>query len=360
MAPSYFHPLTVASVEPIADDAIGITLAIPAALRETFAHRAGQYVAVRRLIAGREERRTYSIVTTPGNPLLKVGVRVQPNGRMSKDLRDSLRCGDVLEVSAPTGRFHTLIDPLRERSYVAFAAGSGITPVLSLAADILAREPSSRFTLIYGNRSMSRTMFLEDTLAIKNRYLHRFAVFFVMSREPQHSELLNGRIDGAKVQELARRIPELAAADEYFVCGPDSMALELRTAIKEINADAPIRCERFAAGGVRPAKAPDTVPRAPARELLATIGVTLDGRRRTFVMAPEDVSVLDSAERAGLQLPFSCRSGICATCRVRIIQGKATMMHNIALAPWELEAGFLLCCQARPTTPTLELSYDEK
>jgi ring-1,2-phenylacetyl-CoA epoxidase subunit PaaE len=356
-----FYPLTVASIEKVAEDAVCISLLVPPTLKEVFAFHAGQYVPLRRTIDGREERRTYSIVTAPGGTVLKLGVRVQPNGRMSGELAGSLRAGESLEVGSPTGRFRTHIDPVRAFSYVAFAAGSGITPVLSLAADVLARESASRFTLIYGNRSMSRTMFLEETLALKNRYLGRFAVHFVMSREPQHTAVLNGRIDGDKVRELARRVDGIATADEYFVCGPGSMAEEVRTAIKDINGNAPVRCERFAtaASPVRPAAGAMAAAAAP-QELLATVSVTMDGRRRTFPMALGDVSVLDAAERAGLELPFSCRSGICATCRVRVVAGKVDMMHNIALAPWELEAGFILCCQARPTTGMLELSYDEK
>jgi ring-1,2-phenylacetyl-CoA epoxidase subunit PaaE len=356
-----FYPLTVASIERVAEDAVCISLLVPPALKEVFAFHAGQYVPLRRIIDGREERRTYSIVTAPGGSVLKLGVRVQPNGRMSGELAGSLRAGESLEVGSPTGRFRTHIDPTRAFSYVAFAAGSGITPVLSLAADVLAREPASRFTLIYGNRSMSRTMFLEETLALKNRYLGRFVVHFVMSREPQHTAALNGRIDGAKVRELARQVDGIATADEYFVCGPGSMAEEVRAAVKDINGNAPVRCERFA-GAASPARqsARAVATAAPAQELLATVSVTMDGRRRTFPMAPGDASVLDAAERAGLELPFSCRSGICATCRVRVVAGKVDMMHNIALAPWELDAGFILCCQARPTTGMLELSYDEK
>jgi len=203
-------------------------------------------------------------------------------------------------------------------------------------------------------------MFLEETLALKNRHLDRFAVHFVMSREPQQSKLLNGRIDAAKVRELAQQIRELATADEYFVCGPGSMVEELRTVLKDINGGAPVRFERFATAGAPTAATEAVVVAASARELLATVSVTMDGRRRTFPMAPEDTSVLDAAERAGLDLPFSCRSGICATCRVRVVEGHVVMAHNIALADWELAAGFVLCCQSRPTTAALELSYDEK
>lgn len=365
-----FHPLKVTAVDRAAEDAVCVTLAIPPALRQRFHYEAGQYVTVRRMIDGREERRTYSIVTPPGSSALRLGVREQQGGRMSRDLATRVRPGDMLDVGTPIGRFRTGVDPARTRSYVAFAAGSGITPVLSIATDILAREPNSRFTLIYGNRSMARTMFLEDTLALKNRYLGRFSVHFVMSREPQHTELLNGHIDAAKIQELARQFVEISSADEYFVCGPGHMVDQVREAVKVLNPDAPVRFERFTATPPRPGAPGDsdstpkpyaaTAIKAPAPKILSTISIVMDGRRRSFPMLATDASVLEAGEHAGLELPFSCRSGICATCRARTVGGQAVMAHNIALEPWEVEAGFILCCQARPTTATLELTYDDK
>jgi ring-1,2-phenylacetyl-CoA epoxidase subunit PaaE len=361
MAGLSFHALKVIGVERAAEDATCVTVEIPQALRENFAHHAGQYVTVRRTINDCDERRTYSIVTPPGGSALKLGIRMQAGGRMSGDLAANLRPGDLLEVGTPMGRFRTSIDPERRFSYVAFAAGSGITPILSLAADILAREPRSRFTLIYGNRSISRTMFLEETLALKNRYIDRLSLHFVMSREPQQTDLLNGRIDGKKVAELAHQLTEISSADEYLICGPGDMVDEVRNAVKALNGNAPIRFERFATANSRPLEILIKQDGAPTpQEVLATITVTMDGRRRSFPMSPGDPSVLDAAERAGLELPFSCRSGICATCRTRITAGAAIMAHNIALEPWEIEAGFVLCCQARPTTPTLEISYDQK
>ncbi|MGO9947659.1 MAG: 2Fe-2S iron-sulfur cluster-binding protein [Steroidobacteraceae bacterium] len=355
-----FHALKVASVERIAEDAVCATLEVPPSLRDTFAFHAGQYVTVRRKIGDREERRTYSIVTAPGATTLKLGVRVQTGGRMSGEIATQLRAGDLLDVGTPMGRFRTSISPERELAYVAFAAGSGITPVLSLAADILAKEPRSRFTLIYGNRSVSRTMFLEQTLALKNRYIDRFSMHFVMSREPQQSQLLNGRIDGEKVRELARHIAEIAAADEYLICGPGGMVDDIRDAVQALNPSAAIRYERFTNGSAPLPSILDKAAPPPEQKVVAMITVVMDGRRRTFPMAPDDPSVLCAGERAGLELPFSCRSGICATCRAKIIAGHAVMTHNIALEPWETDLGFVLCCQARPTGETLELSYDEK
>jgi ring-1,2-phenylacetyl-CoA epoxidase subunit PaaE len=361
-----FHPLEVTAVDRIAEDAVCVRLALPEALRGHFKHDAGQYVTLRRVIDGREERRTYSIVTPPGAAELRIGVREQTGGRMSREIATRLAPGEPLEVGTPMGRFRTTVDASRIRSYVAFAAGSGITPVLSLAADILAREPASRFTLIYGNRSMSRTMFLEDTLALKNRHLGRFSVYFVMSREPQQAPLLNGRIDAARVEALAAQFADIARADEYFVCGPGDMVDAVRGAIERLNPGAPVRFERFAAQRQAAAGTSSQAARSvaaaelPPGEVLAQISVVMDGRRRSFPMAPTDASVLAAAERAGLDLPFSCRAGICATCRTKLKSGRAVMAHNIALEPWEVAAGFILCCQARPLTASLELTYDEK
>src|SRR6202022_1110293 len=277
-----FHPLKVTAVERVADDAACVTVDIPSALRDAFAFHAGQYVTVRRMIEGREERRTYSIVTAPGSGVLKLGIRLQPGGRRSGELASKLRPGELLDVGTPMGRFRTPVSAARQHVYVAFAAGSGITPVLSLATDILAREPRSRFTLIYGNRSISRTMFLEETLALKNRYIERFAVHFVMSREPHQTGWLNGRIDGPKIRELARHMAEMSSADEYLICGPGDMVDEVRTAIKTLNGNAAIRFERFAAGTPSPVEnvAKERAAAPVAQAVLATISVVMDGRRR--------------------------------------------------------------------------------
>lgn len=361
-----FHTLKVVAVEPAAEDAVCVSLALPPAERAAFEFRAGQYLTVRRSIQGHLEQRTYSIVNPPGGGLLRLGVRVHPQGRMSRELAQRLHPGDELEVGTPLGRFVSAADPARRRSYVAVAAGSGITPVLSLAAHLLEREAGSRFLLLYGNRSSARTMFLEEVLALKNRYLGRFSVLFIMSREPQDAALLNGRIDRAKVEALAAQLPEIACADEYFLCGPAGMIESVQGALKGLNPAATVRIERFSAGGNPESMRPPVDARSaeqPAGQVeqpQVEVGILMDGRRRQFMMSSQDASVLAAAERAGLRLPFSCRSGICATCRAKITAGEAVMAHNIALEPWEIEAGFVLCCQARPTTPALELSYDDK
>ena len=355
-----FQRLPILSREVAADDAICLTLGIPAAFRSDYQFKPGQHVALRAMLDGKEVRRTYSIIDGTARDRLRLGVRVQGPGGLSHFLANSIEVGDSIEALGPTGRFIHPPTTATARAYVAFAAGSGITPVLSIGTAVLEQEPDSRFLLVYGNRTMARTMFLEDVLALKNRFLERFAVHFVMSREPQDNEIYNGRLDGAKVAELAQVLFDPATVDEVFVCGPGDMVNSIREALRALGTTAPVHFERFTttaalATAAAQARGPDTAVTAGA-----AITVIQDGRRRVFTMLPTDASVLDAAGRAGLDLPFSCRAGVCSTCRARVVNGSATMTHNVALEDWEIDAGFILCCQARPTSRELELSYDEK
>ncbi len=356
-----FHPLVVSGRSAVADDAAALRLTVPPALAANFRFQAGQHVAIRCRIDGREERRTYSIVNPEGADAITIGVRVQKDGRMSQYLAREAKPGSTLEVMTPNGSFHAEDAP-GPRAFAAFAAGSGITPVLSIAATMLARDPGNRFQLWYGNTGRARAMFLEDVLALKDRYLARFSVAFVMSREPQDVEWLNGRIDAGKLRTFAGQDLEVAAIDEFFVCGPGTMGEDLPRALVELGARGRIHVEYFTnsaaaqpsprAGLTTPA---DVTPRAQE----ADVTVVMDGRRRRFGMAREGEAILDAAERAGLDLPFSCRAGVCSTCRARLVSGSAEMEHNAALEDWEVEAGYILCCQARPTSASLEISYDE-
>ncbi|HET8690639.1 MAG TPA: 2Fe-2S iron-sulfur cluster-binding protein [Steroidobacteraceae bacterium] len=355
-----FHPLAVAARTDVADDAIALTLAVPPALRDAFRFRAGQHVAIRREIGGQEERRTYSIVNPEGDDALKIGIRVQKGGRMSEDLARRVRPGDVLDVLTPNGSFHAEAGAAGPRSLVAFASGSGITPVLSIAATALAAHPGNRVQLWYGNTDRGRAMFLEEVMALKDRHLDRFSVAFVMSREPQEVDWLNGRIDAAKLEAFTKAGLDLSAVDEFFVCGPGTMGDELPAALAALGARGRIHVERFApaAAAPRPAetRAAAVAAKAPGE---SEITVVMDGRRRRFAMATGGDVILDAAQAAGIDLPFSCRAGVCSTCRARLVSGTAEMETNMALEEWEVEAGYILCCQARPTSAALEISYDE-
>jgi ring-1,2-phenylacetyl-CoA epoxidase subunit PaaE len=354
-----FHPLVISERRAIADDAVAITFALPPALRDEYRYRAGQHLALRARIDGREERRTYSIVNPEGAPALTIGVRVHEAGRMSRHLARELTVGDAIDVLTPNGSFVSQ-PPGRPRLCAAFAAGSGITPVLSIAATVLEQEPASRFQLYFGNTSTARTMFLEDVQALKDRFLPRFSVCFVMSREPQDVDLFNGRIDAARVADFAKHGLAATDVDEFFICGPGTMAEEVQSALATLGVAGRVHVEHFvaAAGGYAVASSrPERS--APAEQAgAASITVIMDGRKRRFTMKPEEL-ILDAAGRAGLDLPFSCRAGVCSTCRAKLISGSATMEHNVALEDWEVEAGYILCCQAHPTSPALEISYDE-
>jgi ring-1,2-phenylacetyl-CoA epoxidase subunit PaaE len=358
-----FHPLAVADRAAVAEDAIALTLAVPPPLAGEFRFRAGQHVAIRCVVDGREERRTYSIVSPEGSASLTIGVRLPPDGRVSGHFARHAQPGATLEVMPPGGSFHAA-DRAGPGRYAAFASGSGITPVLSIAASALARDPGTRFQLWYGNTGTSRTMFLEEVMALKDRYLARFSVAFVMSREPQDVEWLNGRIDAAKIREFARHDLDVPGTDEFFVCGPGSMGETVSAVLAELGARGRIHVEHFApvaaqAAGVTGSRlaAPQAPSRAPGADTEVT--VVMDGRRRQFTMPRDGEVILDAAGRAGLDLPFSCRAGVCSTCRARLVSGSAEMEHNVALEDWEVEAGYILCCQARPTSAAIEISYDE-
>ena len=354
-----FHPLVVASRAPVADDAIALTFAVPSMLRDAFRFRAGQHVALRCVIGGLEERRTYSIVNPEGSESLTIGVRVQPGGRMSEHLARHAQPGEAIEVMTPNGSF-LLEDSAAPRRYAAFAAGSGITPVLSIAATALARHRGNRFQLWYGNTGTARTMFLEEVMALKDRNLARFSAVFVMSREPQDIDWLNGRIDAEKLRRFARHDLEVPEVDEFFVCGPGTMGEEVSGALAGLGARGRIHVEHFTPVAGAPAVQPRPSERAAAAdEATAEVSVVMDGRRRRFTMPRDSEAILDGAERAGLDLPFSCRAGVCSTCRAKLVTGSAEMAHNVALEDWEVDAGYILCCQARPTSDALEISYDE-
>jgi ring-1,2-phenylacetyl-CoA epoxidase subunit PaaE len=360
-----FHPLKVLQVAPDAEDAVSVSLEVPAELRAEYAGNPGQHVVVRIEIDGEETRRTYSLVNSPGEWPLRIVPRVHAAGRMSSYLSEQLRAGETLDVLPPNGSF-TPRAFSSDATYVAFAAGCGITPVLSIARALLARG-ARRLLVFYGNTGSARTMCLEELLALKDRYLGSLALHFVMSREPQEVELYNGRIDAARVRDFAARLFEPRDVSEYFVCGPGDMIEQVTTALRELNVDpARIHSEHFTTATTEPrppATAPaasESVPVLPAASGLAEVTILMDGRRRSFSMKMDDETVLDAAARAGIELPFSCRAGVCSTCRTKVVSGAVQMAQNYALEDWELEQGYVLACQSQVTTPTLELDYDEK
>ncbi|HVW70200.1 MAG TPA: 2Fe-2S iron-sulfur cluster-binding protein [Steroidobacteraceae bacterium] len=366
-----FHSLRVAEIHPDAEDAVGISLDVPPELRAEYRGLPGQHIVVRAKTNGQENRRTYSVVSAPGESPLRIVTRVHPSGRVSRYLAEQLNAGDRLDVLPPNGSFTPRVTGTKG-TYVAFAAGCGITPVLAIVRSLLEAHDGNRVTVFYGNVSTGRAMCLEELLALKDRYLERLSLHFVMSREPQEVELYNGRIDGERVRQFAQSLFDPAAVTEYFVCGPGSMIEEVTGALRGLGVGADhIHGEHFtvatasaAEGGAEtvaiiPSSPPPAVGSGPAPDM-AEVTVLMDGRRRSFTMRMNDETVLDAAANAGLELPFSCRAGVCSTCRTKVVRGKVEMAQNYALEEWEVEQGYVLACQSRVKTPTLELDYDEK
>jgi ring-1,2-phenylacetyl-CoA epoxidase subunit PaaE len=370
-SPAVFHPLHVAAIDPVTEDSVTITFHVPEALADDYDFTAGQHVVVRTGRAGDEQRRSYSICSPAGSGVLRIGVKRLRGGAFSERALMMLRPGDVLEVMTPSGRFGPRLDPARRRHYGCVAAGSGITPILSIVATALALEPRSSVTLVYGNRTQRSVMFLEELADLKDTYPDRFSLVHVLSREPQAAELFSGRIDGARMRRLLESVVSPDIVDEWFLCGPQQMVVDLRALL--LGEGVPRHClhaELFhvESGASRPAGGRTRV--VPGRDRVdgrdgaaghpagARVSVTLAGRSSSMVLAPDGPTVLDGVLAVRADAPFACRGGVCGTCRAKVVAGSAEMDTNWALEPEEVQRGYVLTCQSRPTSPTLVLDYD--
>jgi ring-1,2-phenylacetyl-CoA epoxidase subunit PaaE len=350
-----FHALTVADVRRETAEAVSIAFEVPPHLAEAFRFIPGQYLTLRTKLDGEEARRSYSICSGLDDGELRVAIKRLDCGAFSCFANDALRPGDRVDVMPPMGRFTLEPDPQAARTYLALAAGSGITPVLAIVKSVLAREKSSRFFLFYGNRRAAGIMFREALADLKDRFLDRLSVLHVLSREQQDVPLLNGRLDGPKVQLLMREIVFPHAVDHAFICGPAGMIGETERVLIELGiAPGRIHIERFTpAPGAR--RRPPTVVVSETPRAIATI---LHGGVRTEVPVAVGEAVLDAGLRAGLDLPYSCHGGMCCSCRAKLVEGDVEMDMNYSLEPWELAAGYVLTCQSHPTTDQVVLDYD--
>ncbi len=355
-----FHSLTVEAHLKEADDAIRLRLAVPPEAREAFRVVPGQHITVRVNVGDKHLRRTYTVVSHPSSASLELAIRVQ--GRVSRTLAESLRPGMAVQVLPPAGRFRLPAPPSGSQDYLALAAGSGITPIYALTRELLETVPEARCAVVIGNQSLARSMLTEDLLALKDRFLDRLALHFVMSREPQEVEWLNGRLDRAWLTRAADKLFDPAGLGGAMLCGPGNMIFELTATLLTLGVPKErIHSEHFALQRRSPVPVPAPPLEASAASAPATeVTVVMDGRRRTFTMARDGTRILDAAERSGLVLPYSCRDGICCTCCVKVIAGEVSLGEQYALEPWEIEAGFTLACQAQPRSESLTLSYDER
>lgn len=361
-----FHTLRVAHIEPQTAQGMALSLHVQPELQHAYAFEAGQFVTLRFDLNGQDVRRAYSICQSRPDyertNLLRVGIKRVVGGLVSNHLNDQLKVGDTLDVMTPDGRFFTPLHPSNHKHYLGIAGGSGITPLLSLTATTLALEPLSQFTLLYGNRSMSQTMFAEDLQNLKDTYLSRFSLINVMSDEDQGTDILNGLLDQAKIEDILTSLIDIATVDEAFVCGPGPMmdGAEAALLAAGINA-AHLHIERFGSFTPTAAVTPmdDDTP-------AATLTFVIDGKQRVTRMAFPTAgdaaydTVLEAGLRTGASLPFSCKAGNCCTCRAKVTNGEVTMLKNFALNPQEVADGFVLTCQCVPVSDAVTVNFDER
>ena len=355
-----FHSLVVASKHQETRDSVRIALDVPEDLRSEYAFHAGQHLPVQIERDGKKIRRTYSICSEQGEWPLQIGVRIQAGGQFSEFAANELNAGDVLEVMPPNGQFHAILDASHEKQYLGFAAGSGITPILSIIASVLHEEPHSRFALFYGNRTQGTTMFIDDLYALKNRYPDRLQLHFLFSREEQEFDVASGRLDDAKVRELFKHFCSGLQPDEAFVCGPDTMIKTVTESLAELGMPAnAVHSERFGAPRKTVGdKVTGTVSRDEVTDTVSRVTVVMDGHKKTFEMPRAGTNIVDAAAKQGIELPYSCKGGVCATCRTYVQKGEVEMATNYGLEPWEVEKGFVLACQCLPVSDEVLLDYD--
>ena len=361
-----FHPLRVRAIEPDTDEAVIVSFDVPAPLRDVFSFNQGQYLTLRTEVDGADLRRSYSICAGIDDGELRVGVRKVAGGVFSNWINQRLKTGDTVQVMPPQGRFFVPLDPAAHRHYLGVAGGSGITPILSIMKTVLGREPHARFTLIYANRAAKSTMFKEEIEDLKNRYMARLVLHHVFSGEDTELPLHQGVMNRDKLGQFLGRLVDAASIDHAFVCGPYQMNDEAEAALLAAGvAEERIHIERFgvapaAAGGAGQALGAVGHETKPGDAERARIGSVRDGLKREFDFSKDDPSILDAASSAGLEVPFSCTSGVCGTCRAKLVEGQVRMTRNFALDKAEVASGFVLTCQAHPLTERVVLSFDDR
>jgi len=356
------HPLRVKALERLTDDAIAIEFEVPPELAEDYRFVHGQHVSLRSVEAGDDIRRSYSICSAAGSGRLRVAVKRLSGGVFSAYAHDHLKVGDIVEVVTPIGRFTTPLDPQQSKSYAMVAAGSGVTPILSILSTILEVEPRSTVTLIYGNRTVQDIMFLEELEGLKNLHPDRLAVYYVLSREEQEVTLFNGRIDRDRLGAFLDQLVPPEHVDAWFLCGPRTMIDMARALLVERGTDPThVHSELFHADDApRHVQAPEDAgtPKG-SKEGGTEVTIVLDGRSSTFPLERDGDRILDAALRVRSDAPYACKGGVCGTCRAKLVSGSVRMDQCYALEQSEIDAGFVLACQSHPTSDRVVLDFDQ-
>jgi len=355
----HFHPLAVKEVKKQTPDCVSVTFTIPAELKQDFAFAQGQNITLKASINGEEVRRSYSICTAPFENELTVAVKKVAEGKFSTYANERLQAGDMIEVLPPTGKFNTALDAFNKKNYLAFAAGSGITPVISIIKTTLQTEPSSNFTLVFSNRDRASIIFFEELEGLKNKYLQRFNFINLLSRERTDADIFFGRIDSDKLSQL-NKLVDYTKQDEFFICGPEGMIFCVKDFLEAAGIDKKrIHFELFTTPGAAK-EVQGAATKAPAEKIKSTIQIKLDGRTVEFPMNFENNSILEVALQHGADLPFACKGGVCCTCKAKLLEGKVEMDVNWGLEQEEIERGFILTCQSHPVTEKVVIDFDAR
>lgn len=353
-----FHELKVASVEKVTEDCVVVSLEIPDVLKPKFDFISGQYLTFETRINNEDVRRSYSLCSAPGEKSWKVAIKKVEGGKFSTYANEELKAGNVLNVLEPDGNFQLNPDESHAHHYVAFAAGSGITPIISMIKTVLQKEPNSRFTLFFGNRNFESIIFREELESLKNQYLNRLSVHHILSKEKLGSPLFFGRIDAQKCQRFGEVFFNPKDVHSYFLCGPSQMIFDIKDELIKMEVDnSKIHFELFNTDDIKVEKKEESVTFDPEKESKVTI--ILDEESFDMPLAYGGKSVLDAALAAGADLPYACKGGVCSTCKAKIVEGEVVMDINYALEPDEVANGFVLTCQSHPRSAKLTVNFDE-
>jgi ring-1,2-phenylacetyl-CoA epoxidase subunit PaaE len=356
----HFEQLTVREVRRETHDCVSITFEVPEQLKEAFRFLQGQYITLKTKIGGEEVRRSYSICSSPLDHELRVAVKKVPNGVFSTYANELLKAGDSLEIMPPMGKFFTPLLSSQKKNYVGFAAGSGITPLLSIIKTTLQTEKESTFTLVYGNRNRHSIIFRETLEALKNKYMNRFRLIHILSRETTDTPLNSGRIDADKCLTLCDKTIDLQRTDEFFLCGPEEMIFSVKNVLEEKGVAAQkIHFELFTTAGQQNKKI-QQLETETDKGPKSKITVKLDGISFDFELSQKGEAILDAALKQGADLPYACKGGVCCTCRAKLVEGQVDMEVNYGLEPDEIEQGFILTCQSHPKSEHVVVDFDIK
>ncbi len=355
-----FYPLRISHIEKQTQQAVSIEFDIPEDLRPAFSYLPGQYLTIKHNLNGEEVRRNYSLCSSPAENKWVIAVKKVAGGAFSTYANEGLKAGDTLEVMPPMGKFTPVADPAPSKHVVAFAAGSGITPILSILKATLAGDAGSSFTLIYGNRSRSSIIFKEEIEALKNRYINRLAVYHVLSREKTDSEINYGRIDAAKCEQIFRQLVDIRSVGAFYLCGPEEMSDAVKQVLLSKGVEEPkIRLELFSTAN-RAKRVKSNLTQTPDDQPKSRVTVLLDGIESSFDLAFDSDPILDAAIHEGIEVPYACKGGMCCTCKAKLVKGEVEMEVHYGLEHDEIAAGYILTCQSHPKTAEVLVDYDAR